>query len=224
MKNYFSQIKISRFSAWVLLATMLLYFVSGYGMTKGIIDRQLATLLHKDLLPFIVITVFTLHVSISVKYAFMRWRIWNGFSKIGLIAVFALFYCFILYFAYFYQPIYLNTSAIKPITNVNQNNVGNKTESTTTIFTNSTISPTTSETTTAQPQQKTFTAAELAKFDGKNGNPAYAAVDGVVYDLSSVFRNGDHQGYSAGQNLTDAFHSQHMTSILERFSVVGIFK
>ena len=33
---------------------------------------------------------------------------------------------------------------------------------------------------------KTFTAAELAAFDGKSGNKAYIAVDGVVYDVTAV--------------------------------------
>ena len=31
---------------------------------------------------------------------------------------------------------------------------------------------------------KKFSKAELAKFDGQNGQPAYVAVDGTVYDVS----------------------------------------
>ena len=44
--------------------------------------------------------------------------------------------------------------------------------------------------TTAEPssaptaEQRVFTAAELAEFDGKDGRAAYIAVDGVVYDVS----------------------------------------
>ena len=36
-------IKIDRFAAWVLLVGMTLYFISGYGMAKGIFDASLAT-------------------------------------------------------------------------------------------------------------------------------------------------------------------------------------
>lgn len=40
--------------------------------------------------------------------------------------------------------------------------------------------------TSAAVTEKTFTASELAAFDGKNGNKAYIAVDGVVYDVTAV--------------------------------------
>ncbi len=33
---------------------------------------------------------------------------------------------------------------------------------------------------------KTFTLEELKQFNGQNGQPAYVAVDGVVYDVSNV--------------------------------------
>jgi cytochrome b involved in lipid metabolism len=32
--------------------------------------------------------------------------------------------------------------------------------------------------------EKIFTTEELAKYDGKNNQPAYIAVDGIVYDVS----------------------------------------
>ena len=31
---------------------------------------------------------------------------------------------------------------------------------------------------------KTFTKEELSKYDGQNGQPAYVAIEGVVYDVS----------------------------------------
>lgn len=53
---------------------------------------------------------------------------------------------------------------------------------------------------------KTFTVEELAKYDGKNGNKAYVAVDGKVYDVTDVeaWKGGEHQGNKAGQDLTEA--------------------
>ena len=41
-----------------------------------------------------------------------------------------------------------------------------------------------------------FTAEELAKYNGQDGNPAYVAIDGTVYDVSNVpaWRNGKHHG------------------------------
>lgn len=32
--------------------------------------------------------------------------------------------------------------------------------------------------------EKTFTREELAKFNGQNGQPAYVAISGTVYDVS----------------------------------------
>lgn len=70
-----------------------------------------------------------------------------------------------------------------------------------------------------------LTLDQLKQYDGKNGNPAYIAVDGVIYDVSNVgqWSNGTHQGYSAGQDLTDAIKnkSPHGTSKLKGVPVVG---
>lgn len=43
--------------------------------------------------------------------------------------------------------------------------------------------------------QKVFTIEELAKYNGKNGTPAYIAANGVVYDVtnSKDFLNGVHK-------------------------------
>ena len=49
-----------------------------------------------------------------------------------------------------------------------------------------------------------LTIEELAKYNGKNGQPAYVAVDGIIYDMtnSSAWRNGNHNGFEAGVDLT----------------------
>jgi len=70
-----------------------------------------------------------------------------------------------------------------------------------------------------------LTLDQLKQYDGKNGNPAYIAVDGVLYDVTNVsqWKNGSHVGYSAGQDLTDAIKnsSPHGTSKLKGVPVVG---
>lgn len=70
-----------------------------------------------------------------------------------------------------------------------------------------------------------LTLAELANYDGKNGNPAYVAVDGVIYDVSGSlkWKNGEHNGYSAGQDLTEIIKnkSPHGVAKLNGVPVVG---
>ena len=70
-----------------------------------------------------------------------------------------------------------------------------------------------------------LTLEELAKYDGQNGNPAYIAVDGVVYDVSNVpqWKDGKHNGFTAGNDLTDAIRtkSPHGVSKLKNVPAVG---
>jgi predicted heme/steroid binding protein len=72
---------------------------------------------------------------------------------------------------------------------------------------------------------KEFSKEELARYDGKNGSPAYVAYRGKVYDLSGSFlwKNGNHQVlHNAGVDLTDAIEqAPHSGDTLERFRVVG---
>jgi|GEM_PF-1920366 len=64
--------------------------------------------------------------------------------------------------------------------------------------------PTTSQTSqkTKIPGEKTFTKTQLAKFDGRNGNAAYVAYEGIVYDVSSKWEDGEHHGIKAGIDIT----------------------
>ncbi|MEN6564261.1 MAG: cytochrome b5 domain-containing protein [Christensenella sp.] len=70
-----------------------------------------------------------------------------------------------------------------------------------------------------------LTLSELAQFNGKDGNPAYVAVDGVIYDVTNLpkWKNGEHNGYSAGQDLTDIIKnkSPHGVAKLKDVPVVG---
>lgn len=70
-----------------------------------------------------------------------------------------------------------------------------------------------------------LTLEELKQYDGKNGNPAYVAVDGVIYDLTNLAKwaGGEHNGYSAGNDLTDIIKniSPHGVKKLEGVPIVG---
>ena len=81
-------------------------------------------------------------------------------------------------------------------------------------------------TTTTAPgtTEKTFTLDELKTYDGLNGNLAYVAVNGVVYDVTNAknWSNGTHQTHSAGQDLSSVIASApHGTSVLAGLTVVG---
>lgn len=75
-----------------------------------------------------------------------------------------------------------------------------------------------------QADAKTFTLDELAQYDGKNGNDAYVAVAGTVYDVTHAdkWQNGNHYGVKAGTDLTTAINrSPHGSSVLEGLPIVG---
>jgi len=75
-----------------------------------------------------------------------------------------------------------------------------------------------------QGDPKLFTRSELSKYDGKNGNPAYVAVDGVVYDVTNnaAWAAASHFGLSAGRDLTGAHASYHANQdVLSKLKVVG---
>ena len=75
---------------------------------------------------------------------------------------------------------------------------------------------------------KSFSKEELARYNGKNGAPAYIAYKGKVYDVSASFiwRDGRHQVvHNAGEDLTDSLEqAPHGVELLERFPVIGILR
>jgi len=76
-------------------------------------------------------------------------------------------------------------------------------------------------------QDRTFTMEELSEYDGQDGNDAYVAVDGVVYDVTDVgaWADGEHApagGLPAGHDHTEEIQSSpHGTSVLEDLPTVG---
>ena len=80
--------------------------------------------------------------------------------------------------------------------------------------------------------QKTFNAAELSKYNGQNGQPAYVAADGLVYDVtgSPFWGGGNHSmcniKSTAGRDLTSALNQAppNMRTLLQKFPVVGRYQ
>ena len=77
-------------------------------------------------------------------------------------------------------------------------------------------------------RQKEFTIEELSKYDGSLGNPAYIAVNGIVYDVSNspVWGGGTHFGAVAGMDLTSQFEKCHKGDLskLKNLPIVGTLK
>ena len=202
-------LKLDRLAAWILFAGLFLYFITGLSMTKGIISPLLAYKLHLSYLTYFVLAGFVIHTSFAIHLAFKRWRIWNLATKIFLVLFYVSFVSFFFYIDKVYQPA-TGVSAAKT------DNPSAVQSALPAVSDNSNPA--------AAPNEKVFSVAELAKYDGQNGQPAYAAVDGVVYDLSAIFRGGMHHGFTAGQDLTAAFYSRHDKSQLTGFPIVGVLK
>lgn len=69
-----------------------------------------------------------------------------------------------------------------------------------------------------------FTVKELSAYNGKDGQPAYIAVDGLIYDVSDVgaWRFGRHKGGTAGSDISDKIKDAwHKKSVLKKRKVVG---
>jgi len=206
-------VKTDRFFAWILFISMLLFFISGYGMTRGIINGELAVNIHNKILPPIVIIAFVIHTWYAIHLAFKRWRIWSWFTKV-LLALF--FLAFIAYFGYinFFYTVSTSTSSAESSAVLEELDDGVLAPAST----NNSTAP------AAQSTAKVFNMTELAKYDGKVGNPAYVAVEGVVYDMTTVFENGLHYGHVAGHELSNAFYLRHAKSAITKYPVVGTYQ
>lgn len=76
-------------------------------------------------------------------------------------------------------------------------------------------------------EEKVFTLEELSKYTGKNGMPAYIAVNGIVYDITfeAAWAAGTHFGLTAGQDLSNEFKSCHNAqTILDKLKKVGVLQ
>lgn len=69
---------------------------------------------------------------------------------------------------------------------------------------------------------KQFNLSELSKYNGLNGKRAYLGYKGKVYDVSELFKDGEHAGVKAGIDITADFSKgPHQEDIFAKFPVVG---
>lgn len=79
----------------------------------------------------------------------------------------------------------------------------------------------------SESRQQEFTLAQLAQYNGANGNPSYVAISGIVYDVSNFlsWSGGYHFGVSAGTDATENFSTCHRASnIIGKLPKVGVVK
>lgn len=74
-------------------------------------------------------------------------------------------------------------------------------------------------------EEMELTLQELAQYNGKEGNRAYVAVDGIIYDVTDAgpWNEGSHNGFEAGNDLTEEIKnvSPHGVGKLDGLPVVG---
>ena len=67
-----------------------------------------------------------------------------------------------------------------------------------------------------------YTLADLAQYDGKNGQSAYIAYEGLVYDVSAYFIQGEHhQDVHAGTDLTGLITRRKCLNALNHCPIMG---
>lgn len=75
-------------------------------------------------------------------------------------------------------------------------------------------------------RQAQYTLDQLAQYDGKNGRPAYVAVNNVIYNVtgSTQWQGGIHFGLVAGKDLSSDFANCHQGNeeILNELPKVGV--
>jgi hypothetical protein len=195
--------KIDRVAAWTLLATMFLYFISGYGMTKGLINNTLAINLHNHWLPLILITSFSAHTCYAIHLALKRWRIWNQFTKILLFTVYVIFVGFFVY--------------------LNSFSAGFKTKNSSTMNSNQTPTPQTTQNSTVT--NPTFFTLEQVGAHNKSSD-CWIVLSRNVYNITDYMHSGPQSHIFCGKDNTTALSSAHGSRYSDYFSQykVGVLR
>jgi len=199
MKNITA--KIDKVASWILFFVIIVYAITGFGMTKGFIDSDFSRTWHLWYLGGIGLVAFVVHTFRAFYLEFRSRNLWNIFTKVFLILFYLFLILFFCYMQFFYQT---NTIVkVEQDTKIDQasNSINNG-------------------------GKKVFTAETLKLYDGLSGRSAYIAVNGIVYDVSSLFVNGEHYGCRAGMDVTSEFSNErkHRGNVLSGYEIVGVYK
>jgi cytochrome b subunit of formate dehydrogenase len=75
---------VDRYCRWVLAVIMLLFIITGLGITKGLMDPRLAKQLHENILPIPFYILIVLHVFYSLPSQLVRWKVFESERAAGL--------------------------------------------------------------------------------------------------------------------------------------------
>jgi len=70
--------RLDNFGVWILLILIFLFILTGYGMTKHIMDPVLAKYIHSRLLPVPLFAFLLIHVLKPVYKQFKNWQIFKN--------------------------------------------------------------------------------------------------------------------------------------------------
>jgi len=199
--------KIDRIAAWILLVTMFLYFVSGYGMTKGLIDNELAVNIHNNWLPIILISAFSVHTCYALSLALKRWRLWNTATKIILVLIYIIFFGFFICINSF--PSGINKKS------TNTNNTINQEKEVEEEDDNDAVAPN-QNTTTNSSKNTGYTAVEVSNHN--TVNDCWIIISSVVYDVSSYTHSGPQSHIFCGKDNTSALSKEHGLNYISYFT------
>ncbi len=69
---------IDRYGCWILAALMLLFIITGLGITKEFMDKTLAKQLHENVLPIPFYLFILIHAFLPVRAKFLEWKIFKN--------------------------------------------------------------------------------------------------------------------------------------------------
>lgn len=65
----------------------------------------------------------------------------------------------------------------------------------------------------------------LRHYNGRNGEKAFIAYKGQIYDVTDLYKDGEHNSCIAGNDLTDILEMMpHGDDVVARYPVVGILE
>ncbi|MFH1857836.1 MAG: hypothetical protein ABH845_02900 [Candidatus Omnitrophota bacterium] len=92
---------IDRYGRWILLTIVLLFIVTGFGMTKHIIPPRLAREIHLDILPIPLFLLFLIHTFFPVRTQLLKWKIFKERKTADRFA-YILFFTLLVLFLWLY--------------------------------------------------------------------------------------------------------------------------